>query len=495
MKDFLTYASPESAGIASGDIVKFLDDLEVFGAYVHSFAVVKGHKIIAEGYRPPFHRDELHRMYSISKTYAAMAVGVLIGDGEIALDDKFIKWFPEYAHCDDPNLTETTIEDLLKMNAPFAAVPTYCARVPGNLEKHWLETFFVIPTTHPSGTVWNYDTSATYVLGVITERIVKKPFMEFLYERVLSKIDCSKEAHCMKTPDGYSWNGSACMCTTLDLAKFARFIMDEGCVDGEQLIPRDFMQKAVSRLTDNNENGFCNPENGHGYGYQIWRTLDNSFSLIGMGNQLAMCMPDKDLVFVCTADHQGDPAMRPILYTTVWQDIKQKCGAPLPEDPAAWAALKERCANMPYPVVAGEKDSAWDIWNKKMVLTENKMEISEITFKKKDDGTAVMCYVNPQGYKEIPFGFGEPVISTFPQDGYGGTTAGVPSDRRFRCITSGAWTTPDTLRIKCDVIDIYFGSVNMVFVFKGNQAGIHFHRNAQWLLDEYQGFATGTFVE
>ena len=333
------------------------------------------------------------------------------------------------------------------------------------------------------------------MLGVITERIVKKPFMEFLQERVLSKIGCNPNAHCMMTPDGHSWNGSAVMCTTMDLARFARFIMDEGCIDGEQLIPRDFMQKAVSRLADNNENGFRNPENGHGYGYQIWRTLDNSYSLIGMGNQLAMCWPEKDLLFVCTADHQGDPAMRPILYTTVWQDIKEKCGEPMAEDPAAWQALKDRCANMPYPVVEGATESAHNIWDRKILLKENKMQITEITFRKKADGTAVMHYVNPQGEKEIPFGMGEAVVGTFPHDGYGGFVAGEPCDHRFRCITSGAWTMPNTLRLKCDVIDIYFGSVNMVFSFKGNEIGIHFHRNAQWLLDEYQGYTMGVFAE
>lgn len=494
MKDFLTFATPESQGLASSQIIDFLDHLELFGAYLHSFAVIKGHSVIAEGYRPPFHADELHRMYSVSKTYAAMAVGVLIGDGKIRLEDKFISYFPEYADCNDPFLLDTTIEDLLKMNSPFDGVPTYCAHVPGNLEKHWLDTFFHTKTFHAPGTVWNYDTSATYVLGVITERLVGMPFMDFLNERVLSKIGCNPGDHCLMTPDDHSWNGSAVFCTTMDLARFARFIMDGGEVNGEQLIPRDFMEKAVSRLTDNNDHGFTDPENGNGYGYQIWRTLDNSYSLIGMGNQLAICMPDKDLLFVCTADHQGHPAMRPIIYTTVWQDLKNKCqDAPLPENPTDAEKLRRRCENMPYPTVAGEKTSpvAARVYGKKITLGENPMGIREITFISQQDGTMVMRYVNQQGEKELPFGLGETVLGRFPQNGYGGRKAGVPTEEYFRCIASGAWTMENTLRIKCDVIDIYLGNINMVFVFKGKQVGIHFTRNAQWLLDEYQGFAWG----
>ena len=159
MKEFLTYATPEAAGISSENVSNFLDELERFGVYLHSFALLKGNAVFAEGYRKPFCSTEVHRMYSISKTFAAMAVGVLVGDGKIRLNDKIISYFPEYEQlCEDPNILEATVEELLKMNSPFANVPTYCANVPGNLETNWLRTFFTTNTTHPSGTVWNYDT-------------------------------------------------------------------------------------------------------------------------------------------------------------------------------------------------------------------------------------------------------------------------------------------------------------------------------------------------
>lgn len=494
MKEFLTYTTPEAAGISSENVSKFLDELERFGVYLHSFALLKGNAVFAEGYREPFHAEELHRMYSISKTFAAMAVGVLIGDKKLNLTDKIISFFPEYEDtCTDPNILDATVEDLLKMNAPFADVPTYCAHVPGYLETNWLRTFFTTSTTHPSGTVWNYDTSATYILGVITERITNMPFMDLLYQRVLRKIGCSEGVHCLKTPDDYSWNGSAVFCTTMDLARFARLIMMGGAWDGEQLIPADFVAAAISRQTDNNSSGFADPVNGRGYGYQIWCTMDNTYAFLGMGNQLAICMPEEDLLFVCTADHQGDLSIRPIIFTSLWHNIKEKASVPLAEDLGSHKKLLDKCTHMPYPVVEGamESDIALGIWGKKIILHDNPMKITEIIFLKSGNGHSIMRYTNAQGQKEIPFDFGKAVVSEFPQDGYGGKKVGVPMDRRFRCITSGAWTMPNTLRIKCDIIDIYLGNINMLFVFKGNQVGIHFQRNAQWLLDEYNGYATG----
>ena len=93
-----------------------MDGLERFGVYLHSFILMKGNDIFAECYRKPFKINELHRMYSVSKTFAAMAIGILVGDGKIGLKDAVIKYFPEY---DTENVSEhvrkLTVKHLLKM--------------------------------------------------------------------------------------------------------------------------------------------------------------------------------------------------------------------------------------------------------------------------------------------------------------------------------------------------------------------------------------------
>ena len=79
MKEFFNIISPEKAGIKSENVIKFMDSLERFGIHLHSFILMKGNNIFAECYRKPFIKDELHRMYSVSKTFAAMALGILVG--------------------------------------------------------------------------------------------------------------------------------------------------------------------------------------------------------------------------------------------------------------------------------------------------------------------------------------------------------------------------------------------------------------------------------
>lgn len=494
MKEFFTYTTPEKVGVSSNDVIKFMKELEHFGVYLHSFALIKGNEVFAEMYRKPFKKDDLHRMYSTTKSFASMALGILIGEGKVKLDDKVVKYFPEYSDCKYQYVLDMTVEDMLRMATSFSGGTTYKFS-----DKDWVSTFFNTETSHPSGTTFNYDTSASYMCNVIVERITGMPFIEFLKEKALNKTGFSKNSKVLKAPEGYSWGGSALLASTLDLARLARLVMLDGKWNGEQLLPYDYVVAAKSNLIDNDKAGFRTTHGGHGYGYQIWRTVDNTYSFLGMGEQLAICMPEEDLLFVCTADCQGIAGIsRSTIYINLWHCIKDVIkNEELPENPVAYNKLKELCENSEFPVYPGKATSpiADKIKNKKFILKNNPMGITDITFDYDNDGNGVMKYTNAQGYKELKFGICKTIIDTFPQDGYYGEVIGTDSGRRYRCISSGAWTNDTTLHIKSDVIDDYFGNLSIIAVFKGDEISIYMEPHAERFLTEYSGFAAGEMIK
>lgn len=486
------YKTPESIGVSSRNVLAFLDQVEKEGVFLHSFAMLKGEEIFAEGYRPPFDEHWLHRMYSVSKTFVSMAIGAYVGDNLGLLNAKVTSFFPEYCHMDmHPYLKETTIRDLLMMSTPFP-VPSYGWRMPTQKEKDWVWTFFHAPVDHPAGTIFSYDTAGTYMLCALLERVTGKDFLTYLKEKALLKTGFSADSWCVKAPEGYAWGGSGVECTLIDLARFARLVMNGGKWRGEQLLPEAYIKEATSRQIDNCQNGF--PEHGHstnGYGYQIWITPDNTFSFLGMGTQLAICMPEEDLLFVCTADTQGNPDAYATVFHALWRWIKETAGEPLDEDPAAFAALNDRLDNLVYPVVKGAKTSpiAGSVDGKTYILGENPMGIKKIAVRF-DGDEGVLCWENAQGYKELPFGIGKAVRSRFPQDGYFGEQIGVPGER-YGCMASGAWTDEGKFRLKVDLIDAYFGNLTIHLGYKGDQIGVFMEKHAEFFLDEYQGFAGG----
>ena len=62
-------ASPEKLGFSSEWVEKFLDEIDENNICLHSFLVMRHGKIGAEGYYHPFKKDDLHRMYSVTKSF------------------------------------------------------------------------------------------------------------------------------------------------------------------------------------------------------------------------------------------------------------------------------------------------------------------------------------------------------------------------------------------------------------------------------------------
>ena len=54
---------------------------------MHGYQILYRGELIGERYWEPFHRDSLHRMYSITKSFTSLATGLLAAEGKIGLDD------------------------------------------------------------------------------------------------------------------------------------------------------------------------------------------------------------------------------------------------------------------------------------------------------------------------------------------------------------------------------------------------------------------------
>ena len=116
-------ATPESQGVSSEAILKFIDACEkTFAAdehgAMHGFVIVRHGKVIAEGSWKPFDTlNETHMLYSHSKSFTATAIGFLVDDGRLDLDERVADVFPEDVPEDAADgIREIRVRDLLTMN-------------------------------------------------------------------------------------------------------------------------------------------------------------------------------------------------------------------------------------------------------------------------------------------------------------------------------------------------------------------------------------------
>ena len=90
-----TYKKPEEAGIDPTWIKNFLSRLENCHIPMHSFILMKDDSIVAETYYAPYTQNTLHRMFSVTKSFVSVAIGLLVDEGKLSLDDYIISHFPE----------------------------------------------------------------------------------------------------------------------------------------------------------------------------------------------------------------------------------------------------------------------------------------------------------------------------------------------------------------------------------------------------------------
>jgi len=488
----MNFKKPEECGISSANIERFIRAIEDRHLFTHNVLLARGNDIIFEKYWAPFDEKFLHRQYSVTKSIVALAVGFAEQDGLVDLDAPISRYFPEESKAAKCELIKNqTVREMLTMSTSLLAEFWIKATCKDRV-KFYFENASV-NNKRPSGTIYQYDSSGSFILGAMVERVTGKSFMEYMREKCFDKIGVSAEADCLTCPGGHSWGDSALLCTARDLYLMARFTMNMGKWNGEQLLNEKFVKDATSKLVDNNVD-FIYEHNTFGYGYYIWRTYDNSFFFNGMGGQLAVCVPDKDLILIYNGDNQGNNFNAKKNIMDAFFDIIVREEHNTDNAASAQASLAEYTKDLKLGVPVGASYSSFadKISGKTFTLDDNRMNIKWIRFNFTYD-VCTFDYENATGKKTIYFGMGKNVFDKFPEEGYSDRVgAEYAKGNYYKSATSAVWCEEQKLNLCVQAIDKYFGRLNMQFGFKDeNTVGIKMTPAAEGFFGEYNGYAAG----
>lgn len=494
-------ALPEQTGIPSRCIVNFIERLRRQRVPMHSILLYHRDHLIAEGYYAPYRADTLHRMFSVSKSFTSIAIGLLADEGKLSLDDPIVRYFPEKVPENvHPWISAMTIRDMLMMRTCHAST-TYKV----DMKSDWVESFFTVPPTHPSGKIFHYDTSSAHTLAALAERLSGMPMLDYLRKK-LALLGLSEESYMLTDPFGVSMGGSGLVATSMDLLKFGYFIFHEGLVEGQQLLSSSYIREATSHLSDTLMTSPCRSE-GCGYGYQFWRNEKGGYVCYGMGGQLIIFLPDYDLICVTTADTQGIGGGNQLIYDALYEEILPFIqGNPLPEDEKRHCALQTTLENLQIAPLTGNISSSMMGKVNDMVFrfADNDMEFSDMRIHFSDenisgstngregrDKTGNILQENDchnllgtleftlHGEKcSLSFGLGELVTGDFPV-------------YHQRYAASGVWTSEDTLYLRFHIIDEFVGSVHFEVCFGDGDVTVFMKKQEESLFKEFNGHLYG----
>jgi len=476
-------SSPEDVGVRSEDVLDFIKSLDEYRMHTHSIIMARGDKIFAECYYKPFDKNFLHRMYSVSKSFTAIAVGMAVTEGIIGMDDVIIDYFPEFRNENiDEYYEKCTVRDMLMMRSNVGTLVKWWGNFSSRIEAYYSQKSDKLP-----GGFFKYDSIGSFLLGCIIEKLTGKNFLEYLKEKALLEIGFSKESYVLREPGGYAIGDSGVMCTSRDLLIFARFIMKGGEWGGKQYIDRDFMENAVKKQVHNDYAGGYGLYNAGGYGYLIWKTHLDGFSLVGMGDQLAVCDMKNDIAFVITSDNQADKACRHIIYHEFYRRFLPKIEkSAIPCNEIAYKSLAEYLESRCLASQMGEASSpiSSNIFGKKYTKYKGELDIDgfELTEDKLMLRRLGKWHTLEYGIlknKKTQFSFGSRARADM---------MGIYENGKYDCNVSAAWVSDTDFSVMAQVTDTYFGCLNVYISFADDEATVLIRRSGQYVFEDIDGF-------
>lgn len=338
----LPRSAPAGQGVSSRALEALLDRLEATSVECHSLMVVRGGHVLAEGWWAPYSADRPHLLYSLTKSFTSTAVGLVIADGLLALDDRIVDVLPEHVPADvSEQGKRLTVEHLLAMTAGHGddSLAEAWQLEPGDLVKGFLR----VPFPYAEGTRHTYDNATTFLLARMVERVTGRTLPDLLDERLFAPMGITG-AEWDTVASGAVFGFHGLHLTTEAVAAFGELLLR----DGGRLVPPSWVRRATRRHipTLPPADGPGSADWLHGYGYQFWMSR-HGYRGDGAFGQMCLVVPSHDLVVAVTGAMPEAQLFLDALWDCLWPGLDH------PDTPADDARLAARLRDLALPVVLG----------------------------------------------------------------------------------------------------------------------------------------------
>ena len=294
-----------------------------------------GHVILAKGYGKanleldtPASEKTAYALYSITKTFTAVATMMLIEEGRVSLADPIAKHVPDLPAA----WQGVTIRHILTHTSGLPNWRDYSSKL-RDMESDYTKAEVLnlvtgLPLVFPSGERWEYVETGFFLLGMMIEKISGKTYEQFLRERIFQPLgmsDTRLDSRAEIIPnraDGYSWRDggfrnavwysptltfstAGLVSTVLDLAKW------DAALYTERLLKRSTLEQMWTSPELNN--GQLVTETGLGFGLspftknqRVHRRVGHVGGAEGFATAMSRFVDDKVTVVVLSnAGQQG----------------------------------------------------------------------------------------------------------------------------------------------------------------------------------------------
>ena len=329
-------STPEKEGVDAGVLKSIHKDIED-GRYglIDHFLVIKNGNIIADhsyvqdyetialeydttndqynydhpDWHPFYKGTNLHSLQSVTKSITSALLGIAIDEGLIkSTDINPMMMFHGYDQDIDPRRLAITLHDLLTMRSgiqwnemiSYDSNENSCIMM--EAADDWIQFVLSQPMKNDPGTVFNYNSGVSVLLGKLVRNATGKRIDKWAEEKLFGPLGIT-EYYWKETPLGEIDTEGGLYLSSHDLAKIGYLFLQDGKWGGTQIISKEWVQKSTSPIIPDISPNNNRKDRGWGYGYQWWVPLNENgttklFAGNGYGGQFLMVSPEHDLVVV-----------------------------------------------------------------------------------------------------------------------------------------------------------------------------------------------------
>lgn len=242
---------------------------------------------------------------SMAKSVSTTLVGAAIQDGFIkSVEEPLTRYLPELLGT---SYDGVPIRQLLQMTSGVRWDDTHTdpqsdrrrmldlqiEQIPGSIVRYVAAR----PRAAEPGTVWNYSTGETHLVGALVRAAVGSWLTDYLHEKIWSPFGMEADATWwLESPQGLEVAGSGMSATLRDYGRLGLFVMNDGVINGRNVLPDEWMREAsASRTVGHNKR--------LDYGFMWWPVPDadgsfddRAFSARGIFGQYIYVNPTQQVV-------------------------------------------------------------------------------------------------------------------------------------------------------------------------------------------------------
>src|SRR5699024_2125088 len=215
----------------------------------------------------------------------------------------------------------------------------------------------------------------------------------------------------------------------------------------------------------------------------------NGFSARGMGGQIALCLPEQELVVVTTGDNQGRSGTEQASFDAIWEELLPALDQPGDGEPAARTAagpaaaaaaelerVRAGLALAPVPVQgsfrAGEDFTGrWSLDEQHPPFTGLALAVG---------AERGQLHLTDRGGRQNTFTVGIRRLGRGELPGYG-----------YETLVSGAWLDEQTFYLRVHVLGLYLAQLGLNVAGRGETVRLTMTKAAEAFAQEYQGTVSG----